>query len=69
MVGLILTAFFGISLVVVIIRLTRALLSGDVSQVFRLGSYRSRSMFDPLALKNHGLSPGDVGYDENPANQ
>ncbi|MFQ5544311.1 MAG: hypothetical protein ACE5FY_08185 [Nitrospiria bacterium] len=56
------TTLIGISLIVTIIRVILAISSGNLRQLMRSGPEEDFSMFDPMDLKNHGLSPGDVGY-------
>lgn len=56
------TAFIGISIVVTIIRVILAISRGNLRQLMRSGPVEDFSMFDPMDLKNHALSPGDVGY-------
>lgn len=52
----------GISLIFTIVRVILAIVRGDLRQLMRSGPAEDFSMFDPMDLKNHGLSPGDVGY-------
>ncbi len=66
MIGVVLTVIVGFSIIFAIRRFVRALLSRDVSQVFKMGS-DDRPIHDPqdpLDPLNQGLSPGDVGYDD-----
>jgi len=56
------TAFIGISIVLTIIRVILAISRGNLRQLMRSGPPENFS-YDPMALENHGISPGDVGYD------
>ena len=56
------TALIGISITITIIRVILAISRGNLRQLMRSGPVEDFYMFDPMALRNHGLSPGDVGY-------
>ncbi len=57
-----LTVFMSISIMIAILRIIFAISRGNISQLFKEDPLEEESMFDSWDLKNHGVSPGDIGY-------